>query len=86
MFSLVGNRQGKKVVRWGYVFVAAFASTIGAALVAAGLYAALTRSWNPFVLLVGPVVGLAATFLTLLASLRTPLQRLPILRSTGHLE
>jgi hypothetical protein len=80
MFSLVGNRHGKKVIRWWYVGVTAFGITFVAALAAAGLYAAFTRSWNPRVLLVGPAAGLAATVLTLLVSLRTPLQRLPMLR------
>ena len=80
MFSLVGNRHGKKMIRWGYVVLAGLGSTVGAGLIAAGLYAVLTLSWNPLVLLVGPVVGVAATFLTLLASLRTPLQRLPMLK------
>jgi hypothetical protein len=80
MFSLVGNRHGRKVIRWGYVIVAAFLITLLAGAVAAGLYAALSGSWDPRVLLVGPVAGLVATVLTLLAALRTPLQRLPILR------
>jgi hypothetical protein len=80
MFSLVGNLQGRKVIRWGYVILTCFLITIVAGLVAAGLFAALTGQWNPLVLLVGPVVGVLATALTLLAALRTPLQRLQLLK------
>lgn len=80
MFSLVGNRHGRRVIRWGYVIVAGLFITILAGVAAAGLYAALTGSWNPLVLSVGPAVGFVATLLTLLAALRTPLQRLPILK------
>ena len=80
MFSLVGNRHGKKVIRWGYVIVAGFLITVLAGGGAAGLYAALSGTWEPRVLLVGPIAGVIATMLTLLTALRTPLQRLPILR------
>jgi len=80
MFSLVGNSRGRKVVRWGYVILAFLLITLVAGGVAAGLYAVFTRTWNPLVLLVGPVVGIAATLLTLLVAWRTPLQRMHILR------
>lgn len=80
MFSLIGNRRGRRVVRWGYVFLAFWFASVLAAMAAAGLYAVITRTWNPIVLLLGPAVGVAATLLTLLVAWRTPLQRLPILR------
>jgi hypothetical protein len=80
MLSLVGNSRGRKVIRWGYVTLAFLLTTLAAGGVAVGLYAALTRSWNPLVLLVGPVVGISATLLTLLVAWRTPLQRQQILR------
>ena len=80
MFSLVGNRNGRKIIRWGYVVLAALLLTFIAGPVAAGLYALLARSWNSYVLLVGPAVGLVATLLTLVLSLLTPLQRLPMIR------
>jgi|KBSSwiStaDraftv2_1062776.scaffolds.fasta_scaffold434972_2 hypothetical protein len=80
MFSLVGNRHGRKVIRWGYVISAGLLISLIAGPAAAGLYAALTKSWNPLVLLLGPIVGLAATLLTLGAALRTPLQRLPLIK------
>ena len=80
MFSLMGNRRGRKVVRWGYVILVAILISLIAGFVGAGLYAALTRSWNPLVLLFGPVVGGVATVLTLCAAWRTPIHRLPLLR------
>jgi len=80
MFSLVGNRRGRKVVRWGYVILAAILISVIAGSIAAGLYSALTRSWNPLVLLFGPVVGGVATVLTLFAAWRTPTHRLPLIR------
>jgi hypothetical protein len=80
MFSLMGNRRGRKVIRWGYVILASIFTSIAAGLVGTGLYAAFTGSWNPLVLLFGPVVGVTATLLTLLVAWRTPLQRLPMLR------
>ena len=79
MISLVGNRMGRREIRWGYVVLAAMLTTILAGLAAAGLYALMTQEWNPLVLLVGPVVGLVGTGLTLLVALRTPVQRLPML-------
>lgn len=80
MVSLVGHRQGRKIIRWGYVILAGLLSSAVSALVAAGLYAAFTREWNSYALLIGPAVGIVATTLTLLTSLSTPVQRLPILR------
>ena len=80
MFSLMGNRRGRKVVRWGYVFLSATIITLLSALAAAGIYAILTGKWNSRVLLVGPAVGVTASLLTLLVAGRTPIQRLPILR------
>ncbi len=80
MFSLVGNSRSRKVVRWGYVILAFLLTTLIAGGVAAGLYAILTQSWNPLVLLVGPAAGIPATLLTLLVAWRVPLQRQQILR------
>jgi hypothetical protein len=80
MFSLVGNSRGRKVIRWGYVVIAFLLITSVAGGVAVGLYAILTRSWNPRVLLIGPVAGLLATLLTLIVAWRVPLQRQQILR------
>ena len=79
MISLVGNRMGRKEIRWGYVALAVLVSTVLAGLAAAGLYALLGGEWNPLILLVGPVVGVLGTGLTLLLALRTPVQRLPML-------
>jgi hypothetical protein len=79
MVSLVGHRQGRKIIRWGYVFLIALLISIVSALVAGGLYAAFTREWNPLALFIGPAVGTVATTLTLLTSLSTPVQRLPML-------
>ncbi len=76
---LVGNRQGRKVVRWGHVALN-FAIYAGiAALAAAGVYFVVAGQWNPVILLVGPAVGLIATFSSLIISLRTPIHQLPLL-------
>jgi hypothetical protein len=80
MFSLVGNRRGRKVVRVGYVLLTCLLITVIASPAAAGLYAAFTRIWNPTLLLFGPVVGLVATSLSLVLSWRTPIHRLPLIR------
>jgi uncharacterized membrane protein YagU involved in acid resistance len=68
------------VIRWGIVLLAAFVFTALSMLVAAGLYYLLAQQWNPIALLVGAVAGIAATILTLLAALRTPLHQLPLLK------
>jgi len=80
MFSLIGNQRGRRSIRWGCVLLAGVLTSLVAGGVAAGLYAAYTQSWNPAILLLGPAVGLVGTFLTLLAALRTPLQRLPLVK------
>src|SRR5688572_3359888 len=80
MLSLVGHRQGRKVIRWGYVLLTGFSFTSLSMLVAAGLYYLLSQQWDPLVLIVGAVAGITATVLTLLTALRTPLQRLPLLK------
>jgi hypothetical protein len=80
MISLVGHRQGRRVIRWGYVFLATFLFTGVGTFVAAGLYYLLSRQWNPLALLVGAGAGVLATVLTLLAALRTPLHQLPLLK------
>lgn len=76
---LVGNRQGKKVVRWGHVALN-FAIYGGiASIAAAGVYFVVANHWNPIILLVGPAVGLVATLSSLIISLRTPIHQLPLL-------
>lgn len=77
--QLVGNRQGKRVVRWGRVGLSFMIYTGIAAVAAAGVYFVVTRHWNPVILVVGPAVGFAATISSLLISLRTPIHELPIL-------
>jgi hypothetical protein len=82
MFSLVGHHNGRKIIRWGNVWLAFFLVTIGAALFAVGIYALVTRSWNSLVLLVGPAVGILTTAITLTVSFLTPAHRLPFLKLT----
>ena len=80
MLSLVGHRQGRKVIRWGCVLVAAICSATLAGAIASGLYYLLAKMWDPLVPIVGAGAGLVATVFTLLAALRTPLHRLPLLK------
>lgn len=80
MLSLVGHRQGRRVIRWGCVLLAGFSFTAFSMLVAEGLYYLLAKQWSPLALLVGAAAGITATVLTLLAAWRTPLQRLPLLK------
>ena len=76
---LVGNRQGRKVIRWGRVALN-FLIFGGLAMIgAAGVYFIVAKQWNPIILLAGPLVGLIATAGSLLVSLRTPVHELPIL-------
>jgi len=79
MFSFVGHRQGKRIVRWNYFLLTALLLTGSSTLSAAGLYYLLAGAWDSRALLVGAGAGFLASVLTLLVSLRTPLQRLPIL-------
>ena len=79
MFQLVGNRQGRKVVRWGYVLLSCVLLTSSSALAAAGIYYLAAHTWNPVILYVGPAVGLGATICTLIISLMTPVEKLPLL-------
>lgn len=79
MFQLVGNRQGRKVVRWGYVLLSCLLLTVCSALAAAGIYYLAAQIWNPLILWVGPIVGLGATLSTLVISLLTPIDKLPLL-------
>ena len=80
MISLVGHRQGRRVIRWGYVFLAALLFTGIGTFVSSALYYLLAPQWNPLALLVGAGAGILATVLTLLAALRTPLHQLPLLK------
>jgi uncharacterized membrane protein YagU involved in acid resistance len=80
MLSLVGHRQGRRVIRWGWVLVAGLSFTALSMMVAAVLYYLLAQQWSPLALLVGAAAGLTATVLTLLAALRTPLHQLPLLK------
>ncbi len=77
---LIGNRQGRKVVRWGHVALNFLIFGGLAAVAAAGIYLIIAKQWDPRVLLVGPAVGLLATISSLLVSVRTPVQELPILQ------
>lgn len=76
---LVGNRQGRKVVRWGHVGLNFLIYAGIAAVAAAGIYFVVAGHWNPIILVVGPAVGLIATISSLIISLRTPIHELPIL-------
>jgi hypothetical protein len=80
MISLVGHRQGRRVIRWGYVVLATFLFAAIGTFVAAGLYYVLADQWTPVAFLAGAGAGLFATVLTLLAALRTPLHQLPLLK------
>ena len=82
MFSLVGHHNGRKIIRWGNVVLAFLLVTISAALVAGGIYALVTHSWDSLVLLVGPAVGIVTTLITLTVSFLTPAHRLPFLKLT----
>ncbi len=79
IFQLVGNRQGRKVIRWGYVLLSCVLLTGSSALAAAGIYYLAAHTWNPLILWVGPIVGLGATICTLILSLLTPVEKLPLL-------
>ena len=76
---LVGNRQGRKIVRWGHVALNLVVFSAIAAIASAGIYLVVAKQWNPVILLVGPAVGLIATIASLLVSLRTPIRQLPLL-------
>jgi uncharacterized membrane protein YagU involved in acid resistance len=76
---LVGNRQGRKVVRWGHVGLNFVIYAGIAAVAAAVVYLVVAGRWNPIILLVGPAVGLVATLSSLIVSLRTPIHQLPLL-------
>ena len=76
---LVGNRQGRKVVRWGHVALNLLAFSAIAAIASAGIYLVVAKQWNPVILLVGPAVGFIVTIGSLLVSLRTPIRQLPLL-------
>lgn len=76
---LVGNRQGRKVIRWGHVGLNFLIYAGAAAVAAAAVYVLVAGHWNPTILLVGPVVGIIATLSSLIISLRTPIHQLPLL-------
>ena len=79
MMHLVGNRQGRKVVRWGRVALNLIVFSAIAAIASAGVYFVVAKQWNSVILLVGPAVGLIVTIGSLLVSLRTPIRQLPLL-------
>lgn len=81
---LVGNRQGRKVVRWGHVGLNFLIFAGIAAIAAAVVYLVVAKQWNPLILMVGPAVGLLATTASLIVSLRTPIHQLPLL--TWHVK
>lgn len=76
---LVGNRQGRKVVRWGHVGLNFLIFGGIATVAAAGVYLVVASHWNPLILFVGPAVGFLATAASLIVSLRTPIHQLPLL-------
>jgi len=80
MFSLIGHRHGKRVVQWDKFLATALLLTASSTLTAAGLYYLLAGQWNPLALLVGAGAGFVASVLTLIVALRTPLQRLPMIK------
>lgn len=76
---LIGNRQGRRVVRWGRV-VLNFLLFGGLAMAAASIvYLVVAKQWNPLILVAGPAVGFIATAASFLVSLRTPVDQLPLL-------
>jgi hypothetical protein len=76
---LIGNRQGRRVVRWGRV-VLNFLLFGGLAMAAASIvYLVVAKQWNPLILIAGPMVGIIATATSLVVSLRTPVDQLPLL-------
>ena len=76
---LVGNRQGRKVVRWGRAALNLLVFSVIAAIASAGVYFVVASQWNPVILLVGPAVGLIVTVSWIIVSLRTPIRQLPLL-------
>jgi hypothetical protein len=80
MFSLVGHRQGKRVIRWGHFLKVALLLTVSSTLAAAGLYFILAGQWSLLAAEIGAGAGFGVSLLTLLLSLCTPLERLPILK------
>lgn len=76
---LIGNRQGRRVVRWGRV-VLNFLLFGGLAMAAASIvYLVVAKQWNPLILVAGPAVGFIATATSFVVSLRTPVDQLPLL-------
>lgn len=76
---LIGNRQGRRVVRWGRV-VLNFLLFGGLAMAAASIvYLVVAKQWNPLILVAGPAVGFIATVTSFVVSLRTPVDQLPLL-------
>lgn len=80
MFSFMGHRQGRRIVRWGHFLMTALLLTACSTLAASGLYYLLSQRWDPLAPLAGAGAGFVASVLTLLAALRTPLQHLPIIK------
>jgi uncharacterized membrane protein len=80
MFSLVAHRQGKRVIQWRKFLLTALMLTASSTIAAAGLYFFLAERWDSRALLVGAGAGFVASVLTLIVSLFTPLQRLPIIK------
>ncbi len=76
---LVGNRQGRKVVRWGRAALNLLVFSVIAAIASAGVYFVVASQWNPVILFVGPAVGFIVTVSSIIVSLRTPIRQLPLL-------
>ncbi|MBN2508067.1 MAG: hypothetical protein JXQ71_15375 [Verrucomicrobia bacterium] len=77
--TLVGKRKGRRVICWKSWFRLTVATVLLGALMATAAYLLLARRWNPMAPLLGVGAGLAASLLCVLASLFTPLTRLPVI-------
>jgi hypothetical protein len=80
MFSLVGHRQGRRIIRWGHVLKVMLLLTASSTLTAAGLYFLLAGQWSLLAVEIGAGAGFVVSVATLIISLCTPLERLPIIK------
>ena len=80
MFSFVVHRQGRRIVRWGYFLSVALLLIASSTLSAVGLHYLLAERWDPRAPLVGVAAGFLAAALTLIIALRTPLERLRVIK------
>ena len=80
MFDVVGNRNGRKAVRWGRFFFATLVIVLVSTLFSLAVYYLVAGRWNPTVLLLGAGAGVFIAGVVIILNLTTPLQRLPIIR------